>query len=63
MLSYKLYTAWARLPPAPALAPALAAPATTDQLQETGVQEAEQVQLVHGDTPPPSYDECVKNHL
>ena len=58
MLSYKLYTAWARLPPAPA-----PAPATTDQLQETGVQEAEQVQLVHGDTPPPSYDECMKNHL
>ena len=57
MLSYKLYTAWAKLPPA------LAAPATTDQLQETGVQEAELVQLVHGDTPPPSYDECVKNHL
>ena len=59
MLSYKLYTAWAKLPPAPAPA----APATTDQLQETGVQEAEQVQLVHGDTPPPSYDECMKNHL
>ena len=62
MLSYKLYTAWAKLPPA--LAPAApAAPATTDQLRETGVQEAELVQLVHGDTPPPSYDECMKNHL
>ena len=48
------------LAPAPAPAPA---PATTDQLQETGVQEAELVQLVHGDTPPPSYDECMKNHL
>ena len=58
MLSYKLYTAWARLPHAPA-----PATTTTDQLQETGVQEAEQVQLVHGDTPPPSYDECMKNHL
>ena len=54
-MSYKLYTAWAQLPPAPAPA--------TDQLQETGGQEAEQVQLVHGDTPPPSYDECMKNHL
>ena len=62
MLSYKLYTAWAKLPPAPAPA-APAATATTDQLRETGVQEAELVQLVHGDTPPPSYDECVKNHL
>ena len=57
-MSYKLYTAWAQLPPAP-----VSAPATTDQLQETGGQEAEQVQLVHGDTPPPSYDECMKNYL
>ena len=56
-MSYKLYTAWAQLPPAPVSAPA------TDQLQETGGQEAEQVQLVHGDTPPPSYDECMKNYL
>ena len=55
-MSYKLYTAWAQLPPAPVSAPA------TDQLQETGGQEAEQVQL-HGDTPPPSYDECMKNYL